>query len=245
MSEPVGLIVGSGASELGLDVEARSQSKTPYGQPSSALLRSRLGGRSVLWIARHGESGGIAPHAVNYRANIWALYQHGVRRCVAVNAVGIIVEKHFVPGGLAVPEQLIDYTWGREHSFDEPGERVSHVEFTEPFDIELRERLEAAVADDGTPVARGVYGVTQGPRLETGAEIERMARDGCTMVGMTAMPEAVLAKAIGLPYAILAVGVNRAAGRGGHIGIHAELELHVAAGMARARAALARALARL
>lgn len=245
MSEPIGLIVGSGASELGLDVGARSPSKTPYGEPSSPLLRSRLGGRDVLWIARHGEQGGIAPHVVNYRANIWALYRHGVRRCVAVNAVGIIVDEHFVPGGLAVPHQLIDYTWGREQSFDGPGERVSHLEFTEPFDVELRERLEAAVAGDGVAVARGVYGVTQGPRLETAAEIERMARDGCTMVGMTAMPEAALAQAIGLRYAILAVGVNRAAGRGGPGGIHAELEQHVAAGMARARAVLEQALAQL
>ncbi|HSG63773.1 MAG TPA: S-methyl-5'-thioinosine phosphorylase [Gammaproteobacteria bacterium] len=244
MSEPVGLIVGSGASELGLDVEARSGSKTPFGEPSSALLRSRLGDCELLWIARHGESGRIAPHLVNYRANVWALHQHGVRRCLAVNAVGIIVEGEFVPGGLAVPDQLIDYTWGREQSFDGPGERVGHIEFTEPFDAELRDRLVAAAAADGTPVARGVYGVTQGPRLETAAEIERMARDGCTMVGMTAMPEAALAKAIGLRYAVLAVGVNRAAGRGGAgIGIHAELERNLGTGMARARRTLVRALA--
>jgi len=245
MSEPIGLIVGSGAPELGLGIDARSRSKTPYGEPSSALLRCRLGGREILWIARHGESGGIAPHLVNYRANVWALYQHGVRLCLAVNAVGIIVAEYFLPGNLAVPDQLIDYTWGREQSFDAAGARVAHLEFTEPFDAELCGRLAGAAAADGTSAARGVYGVTQGPRLETSAEIERMARDGCTMVGMTAMPEAALAKAIGLRYAILAVGVNRAAGRGGDVGIHAQLEQNVAAGMARAHAALLRTLSEL
>lgn len=237
MTETIGLIVGSGAGRLGLGVEARSATKTPYGEPSSALLRGHLGGCAVLWIARHGESRAIPPHRVNYRANIWALHEHGVRQCIAVNAVGIIGAAGFQPGGLAIPDQLIDYTWGREHSFDDGASgHLHHAEFTEPFDPILRGRLASAAAANGGAVSRGVYGVTQGPRLETAAEIERMARDGCAMVGMTAMPEAALAREIGLRYAICAVGVNFAAGRspaGG--GIHAHLEQHTADGMARAR----------
>lgn len=244
MTDDIGLIVGSGAQWLGLEVEARSATKTPYGEPSSPLMRSRLGGRRVLWIARHGEAGGILPHEVNYRANVWALHEHGIRRCIAVNAVGIIVEPGFSPGNLAIPDQLIDYTWGRAHSFDDrPPGLARHIDFTQPFDPILRERLLAAATATGPALDGGVCGVTQGPRLETAAEIVRMARDGCTMVGMTAMPEAALAREIGLHYAICAVGVNLAAGlaRDGS-GLHAQLERYFAAGMARVREALERVL---
>jgi purine nucleoside phosphorylase len=236
MAGLIGLIIGSGAGKLGLQIEARSPAKTPYGEPSSPVLRLKIGGRSVLAIARHGESNNIPPHAVNYRANTWVLREHGVSQCIAVNAVGIITAGTFEPGGLAVPDQLIDYTWGREHTFDD-GSRgaLRHVEFTEPFDAVLRGRLAAVAAESAAAEGRGVYGVTQGPRLETAAEIERMARDGCTMVGMTAMPEAALARELGLRYAICAVGVNHAAGRGpGGGDIHAQLDRYVADGMAKA-----------
>ena len=240
MTEPIGLIIGSGAAKLGIPIDSRSPAKTPYGEPSSAILRTTIGGRSVLVIARHGESNIIPPHAVNYRANTWALREHGVRLCIGVNAVGIITTGGFEPGGLAVPDQLIDYTWGREHTFDDGSSgELRHVEFTEPFDTQLRGRLAAVAAESAGAQGRGVYGVTQGPRLETAAEIERLARDGCTMVGMTAMPEAALARELGLSYAICAVGVNFAAGRGpGSAGIHAEVGRHVADGMAKARAVL-------
>jgi purine nucleoside phosphorylase len=247
MTEGLGLIVGSGVDALRLDVEARCRAKTPYGPPSGPVLKARIAGRVVHCIARHGEQGSIPPHSVNYRANLWALHEHGVRLCLAINAVGVIGGDGFEPGELAVPVQLIDYTWGRAASFEEHADgKVRHVEFTEPFDPELRGRLLTAASRGGRVSARGVYGVTQGPRLETAAEIERMARDGCTMVGMTAMPEAVLARELGWRYAICAVGVNHAAGRGSDpAGIHAQLERYLARGMVRAAEVLADLIAAL
>ena len=244
VAEPIGLIIGSGAAKLDLRIEARSPAKTPYGAPSSPVLRMKIGGRSVLAIARHGESGNIPPHLVNYRANIWVLREHGVTQCIGVNAVGIIAASAFEPGGLAVPDQLIDYTWGREHTFDDGSSgELRHIEFTEPFDAGLRGRLAAAAADATGAEGRGVYGVTQGPRLETAAEIERLARDGCTMVGMTAMPEAALARELGLRYAICAVGVNHAAGRGpGGVDIHAQIDRYFTEGMTRVVTVLERLL---
>jgi len=242
VSSTIGLIVGSGASLLGLELEARSPTKTPYGAPSSALMRVRLAGRSVLSLARHGEAGAIAPHRVNYRANIWALREHGVDTVIAINAVGVIDTAAFLPGQIAIPDQLIDYTWGREQTFATGDEdSVAHVEFTEPFDPTLRGSLALAAAETGAAVGRGVYGVTQGPRLETAAEIDRLARDGCTMVGMTAMPEAGLARELELAYSICAVGVNYAAGRSpSSADIHRDIAVFAKAGMARVRATLER-----
>jgi len=244
MKPSVALIVGSAASALDFEIMARSPTKTPYGAPSSALLRAQIAGRSVLLLARHGEGGGIAPHLVNYRANIWALREHGIDAIIAINAVGVIDTSSFLPGQIAVPDQLIDYTYGREQTFaTAETDSVRHVEFTEPFDPSLRGALAVAAAETGSAVGRGVYGVTQGPRLETAAEIERLARDGCTMVGMTAMPEAGLARELGIAYAICAVGVNYAAGRSPSGGeIHREMAVYAQAGMAHARATLERAL---
>jgi len=231
MSGRLGLIVGSGARALGLDVIARSGTHTPYGPPSSPILTSEIAGRRVVWIARHGEEGGIAPHEINYRANLWALHRHGVRRCVGINAVGTI-EPGFEPGDLAVPEQLIDYTWGRESTYGGGERGVLHAEFAEPFSPAMAARLVDAVRAAGHEIRRGVYGVTQGPRLETVAEIDRLARDGCTMVGMTAMPEAVLARELGIEYAICAFAVNHAAGRGpSNEGVHDQIERYLCDGM--------------
>jgi 5'-methylthioinosine phosphorylase len=190
-------------------------------------------------VVRHGELHGIAPHEVNYRANLWALHQHGVRRCIAVNVVGAI-EPELAPGELAVPHQLIDYTWGRAATYG-GHEAPVHVEFADPFDVTLRRRVEAAAVTCGYTARRGVYGVTQGPRLETAAEIDRMERDGCTMVGMTAMPEAALARELGMHYAICALVVNYAAGRAPGAGpIHGQIEHYLSAGMTRVGAVLAR-----
>jgi 5'-methylthioinosine phosphorylase len=206
------IIAGSGFAHLGLEVIARSPTKTPYGEPSSPILTVRVAGVTALCIARHGEQHAIAPHEINYRANLWALAQHGVRTCIGLNTVGGIAPE-LGPGELAVPHQLIDYTSGRVSSFGGPDGRVVHIDFTEPFSAPLRAKLAAAARECGMRVDGGVYGVTQGPRLETAAEIDRLARDGCTMVGMTAMPEAALARELGMDYAILAVVVNFAAGR--------------------------------
>jgi 5'-methylthioinosine phosphorylase len=239
----MGLIVGSGFAALGLAVRARSPTKTPYGAPSSPLLTVACGAVELVCLARHGETHAIAPHEVNYRANVWALQQHGATCCVALNAVGAIAPG-FRPGDLAVPDQLIDYTHGRVGSFGGPEGSVRHVEFTEPFEPILRGRLAAAVYDCGFGARAGTYGVTQGPRLETAAEIARLARDGCSMVGMTAMPEAVLARELGMPYAICALAVNYAAGRApGRGDIHAEMAESLAAGMRRTRMVLERLLA--
>jgi purine nucleoside phosphorylase len=242
VSASIGLIVGSGVAALPLEPIARSPTKTPYGPPSSAILTVLIGGVRVACVVRHGETHAIAPHEVNYRANLWALYQYGVRRCVGVNVVGAIAAG-FEPGDLAVPRQLVDYTWGRAATFGAANDRVLHVEFSEPFDARLRAQIVAAIAANAPRVHEGVYGVTQGPRLETAAEVDRLARDGCTMVGMTAMPEAVLARELGIGYAICALAVNRAAGRApGGAGIHAEIETHLAAGMRRVADVLERLL---
>lgn len=238
----LGIIGGTGLAELeGLQVERREAVSTPWGEPSTNLLHGRLADRPVIFVARHGHDHTIAPHEVNYRANIWALRQAGVEGVIAINAVGGITEA-FAPGTLAVPEQLIDYSWGRGHSFFEgSGQPLRHVDFTAPYSAAMRQLLLRAAGNAGLEVRDGgVYAVTQGPRLETAAEIDRLARDGCDMVGMTGMPEAALARELGLEYACCAVVVNRAAGRGGDI--HHELERWVTQGMAAARQLLQAAL---
>ena len=234
------LIVGSGFARLGFEVLARSPTKTPYGEPSSPVLTLSIGGARVPCIVRHGEQHAFAPHEINYRANIWALEQRGVRTCVGINTVGAI-DASFLPGELAVPDQLIDYTHGRAATFGGNGAPVRHVEFAEPFSPVLRGRIAAAAADCGFPVGSGTYGVTQGPRLETAAEIDRLARDGCAMVGMTAMPEAALARELAVDYAICALAVNFAAGRSPDGSpILAQIEAFTAAGMRKVRAVLER-----
>jgi purine nucleoside phosphorylase len=208
----IALLVGSGFARFGFEVVTRSPTKTPYGDPSSAVLTLEIGGVRVACIARHGESHVLAPHEINYRANLWALEQRGVRTCIGINTVGAI-DRELLPGSLAIPDQLIDYTYGRAATFSGGTVPLRHIEFTEPFSPVLRGRLVAAAFDSGVAVRAGIYGVTQGPRLETAAEIDRLARDGCAMVGMTAMPEAALARELGIDYAICAVAVNYAAGR--------------------------------
>lgn len=233
MSTTVGLIVGSGLPYWDLPSFEEPPVKTPFGDTSSPLLAATIAGRPVLCVARHGSRHTIAPQDVNYRANVWALHAAGVRWCIGINVVGAIVPG-FVPGELAVPDQLIDYTAGRAATFVGAGSAVEHTEFTEPFDPILRGRIAAAIAACGYASRHGVYGVTQGPRLETAAEIDRLERDGCAMVGMTAMPEAVLAREIGMSYAICAAAVNYAAGRApSGKSIHAQLAQYASTGMIR------------
>lgn len=230
-----GIIGGTGLVTLeGLQLERRQTLGTPWGDPSAPLLHGRFAGRPVVFLPRHGSGHTIAPHEVNYRANIWALREAGVTQVIAVNAVGGIGAR-FAPGTLAIPDQLIDYSWGRAHTFSgRTGEPLRHIDFTEPYSAGLRALLLAAAARAGIEAHDGgVYGVTQGPRLETAAEIDRMARDGCDVVGMTGMPETGLARELGLEYACCAVVVNRAAGRG--TDIHGELAQWVATGMSAAR----------
>jgi purine nucleoside phosphorylase len=233
------LIVGSGFAHLKLAFVARSPTKTPYGPPSGPILTVAFGAHRVLCCPRHGETHALAPHEINYRANLWALHAHGARRCIALNVVGAIAPQ-FLPGDLAVPEQLIDYTWGRAATFGGDG-NVVHIDFTQPFDAVLAGQLATAIAACGYSVRRGVYGVTQGPRLETAAEIDRLERDGCAMVGMTALPEAALARELYLDYAMCAVAVNYAAGRSPDgATILSQIELNLALGMQRANEVLQR-----
>lgn len=212
----LGIIGGSGLNRIAeLEAARRVTMATPYGEPSAALTVGRLHGVEVVFLARHGDGHTIAPHRINYRANIQALHDQGVRDVVAVATVGGIRDE-LAPGSLLVPDQVIDYTHGREATFfDGVVQPLQHIDFTRPFHGAMRARLLKAAAASGEAVRDGgVYGATQGPRLETAAEIDRMARDGVDVVGMTGMPEAVLAREKGLDYAMLCVVVNAAAGRG-------------------------------
>ncbi|MDQ3618053.1 MAG: S-methyl-5'-thioinosine phosphorylase [Pseudomonadota bacterium] len=186
-----------------------------YGAPSGPLRIGRLDGHRVAFLARHGEGHSVPPHQINYRANLFALKALGARRVLALNTVGGITGR-FGPRVLACPDQLIDYTWGRISTIcEEPGNEVLHVDFGEPYTRPLRQAVLAAAAQAGVSlVDGGCYGATQGPRLETRAEIARLRRDGCDLVGMTGMPEAALARELGLDYACLAIVANWAAGAG-------------------------------
>jgi 5'-methylthioadenosine phosphorylase len=210
------IIGGTGLTQLAnLEITARQIVRTPYGEPSGPVTFGRIGACECAFLARHGGGHTLAPHEVNYRANLWALHSRGVRRVLAVATVGGIAA-NLKPGTIAVPEQIIDYTWGRKSTYFEGSEQpVTHVDFTHPYDAGMRKLALAAAKEAGVAaVDGGVYGATQGPRLETSAEIDRMERDGATMVGMTGMPEAALARELGLAYATLAVVANSAAGRG-------------------------------
>jgi len=213
--ELLAIIGGSGLNELpGLRVYQQVVLESPYGECSAALLLGDLAGRSLAFLPRHGHPHRIPPHKVNYRANIWALKQQGVQAILAVNAVGGITDG-MDAGVICIPDQIIDYTNGRDHTFsDSPAVALRHVDFSEPYDSSLRQQLLKAAHSSSTAcVDGGVMGVTQGPRLETAAEIGRMEADGCDMVGMTAMPEAALARELDIPYVSVAVVVNRAAGK--------------------------------
>src|SRR5690554_8148612 len=242
---PYAIIGGTGLTRLdGLVIRNAELVETPYCPTSSALLYGKYAGRDVTLLARHGHPHRIPPHAVNYRANIWALRQAGADRVVAVNAVGAINDS-LVTGQFCVPDQIIDYTWGRNHTFFEGDlEQVTHVDFSQPYDADLRRRLIAAAAAHGfTCQSHGVYGCTQGPRLETAAEIRRMARDGCDLVGMTGMPEAVLAAELGMRYVCLGLVVNWAAGKSDHIITMAEIEAAIEQGMTGVKRILERSMA--
>jgi 5'-methylthioinosine phosphorylase len=223
------IIGGSGLTQLAnLEVTHRQIVRTPWGEPSGPLTFGSIQGKEVVFLARHGYGHTIAPHRVNYRANIWALKEYKAKQIISVASVGGI-RADMKPGVLAIPHQIIDYTHGRQGTFfegeGESDERaVVHIDFTHPYDQELRGQLLHAAKSASVPVIDGgVYATTQGPRLETAAEINRLERDGADMVGMTGMPEAALAREIGLPYAAVAVVANYAAGRAdSEGGVHLE-----------------------
>jgi len=212
----IAIIGGTGLTKLhNLSIVSREVHVSHYGEPSAPLTRGMLAGKEVLFLPRHGAGHTIPPHMVNYRANISVLKNAGVNKVIAINAVGGITDNMGVCK-LAVPDQIIDYTWSRDHTFFEEGlKEVVHVDFTNPYCEELRVEIIKAAAKVNVPIEKqATYAAVQGPRLETAAEINRLEKDGCDIVGMTGMPEAVLARELDLCYASIAVVANKAAGRG-------------------------------
>ena len=239
--QSLGIIGGSGLTHLrALQVERKEIVSTPYGDASAPLTFGRFDGRAVVFLPRHGAAHTIPPHRVNYRANLWALRHAGVEQIVGMAAVGGIGAR-MAPGVLCVPDQLIDYTWGREHTlFETDLNSVTHIDFTNPYCEALRRSLlQAATALNIPVIDGGTYAATQGPRLESAAEIQRLERDGCDIVGMTSMPEASLARELGLCYASLALSVNWAAGKSDAPITMTEIKRHLESGMTEARKILA------
>lgn len=237
MSGTLAIIGGTGLTELpGLTILKAHDLQTPFGSPSAPILEGELDGLRILFIARHGHPHRIPPHQVNYRANLWALQNLYCTDVLAVNAVGGI-SKNMKPGTLVIPQQIIDYTFGRENTiFDGDFAPVSHIDFSHPYSDGLSELIgKSAQAVGEKVISGGVYGVTQGPRLETAAEIFRMENDGCDIVGMTGMPEASLARELKLNYASLSLVVNFAAGKGDHAITIKEIEDNLDVGMVRVR----------
>ncbi len=211
----IGIIGGTGLASIDDWTQTRKLVvDTPYGCPSAPLAVGELQGRRLVFLPRHGDDHRVAPHEINYRANLWALRDAGVSSVVAISAVGGIGAEA-LPTSIVIPHQLVDYTYGRAHTyFAGASAELRHIDFTEPYSPRLRrELIEAARARGVSCVEHGIYGATQGPRLETAAEIDRLERDGCTIVGMTGMPEAALARELDVSYACCAVVVNWAAGR--------------------------------
>ena len=236
------IIGGTGLTSLdGLNIVREEQVKTPFGEPSSALVYGELNDNEVAFIARHGRQHTIPPHRVNYRANLWALKQAGISQIIAVAAVGGI-HNDMGPMRIVIPDQIIDYTYSRVSTFFEDDlEHVTHIDFSYPYSQSLRETLLASCESAGVDACDfGTYGATQGPRLESVAEIERMSRDGCAIVGMTGMPEASLARELEIDYACCSVVANWAAGRGdGKLIEMSEIEENLETGMAYVRDVLA------
>lgn len=234
------IIGGTGLTQIeDLTIIDQQIVKTPFGEPSAPFLIAELNGKKLIFLARHGNPHRIPPHKINYRANIWGLRQLGATEIIGVAAVGGITSA-MVPGHIAIPDQIIDYSYGREHTFFADNlDHVTHIDFTQPYSQALRERiLEAANQSDIDVSDGGNYGCTQGPRLETAAEIQRLKRDGCDLVGMTGMPEAALAKELDLAYANISVVANWGAGLvEGEITM-AEIEKNLEVGMNRAIALL-------
>jgi len=236
----IAIIGGTGLTSLkNLNITHREVVHTPFGPPSAPILFGTLAGKNVVFLPRHGSGHTIPPHMVNYRANIWALNRIGAEKVIAIAAVGGI-RTDMPPATLVIPDQIIDYTWSRAHTFFEDRlSRVVHVDFTHPYCEPLRETMKQAGTDAGMDIVNGgTYGAMQGPRLESAAEINRLERDGCDMVGMTGMPEVVLARELELCYATCAVVANWAAGRGpGKIDMK-ELEINLKLGMDKVRSLL-------
>lgn len=228
------IIGGTGLTRMqGLTVITEKAIETPFGKPSASYIFGEVNGLEIIFLPRHGNPPTIPPHKINYRANIWGLKALGAEQIIAVAAVGGI-SAAMEPGHLVFPSQIIDYTYGREHTFfDQDLQQITHIDFTYPYSETLRATLIAAASKTGLNFTRhGVYGCTQGPRLESSAEIARMLRDGCDLVGMTGMPEAALARELELDYVACAVVANWAAGITDSEITMEEIEKNLTSGMA-------------
>jgi 5'-methylthioadenosine phosphorylase/5'-methylthioinosine phosphorylase len=229
----IAIIGGSGLTQLDdFTINHQETIETPWGQPSAPLCFGSLSDKQIIFLSRHGADHSIAPHKINYRANIWALNQAGIQSIIAIAAVGgIHTQAH--PTTIVIPDQIIDYSWGRASTFfEDPTTPVTHIDFSWPYSERLRKQLiSAAEISNITIIPNGVYGCTQGPRLETAAEIIRMERDGCTLVGMTGMPEAALARELKMDYACCAVVANTAAGKTDQVITMEKIEQHLGMGI--------------
>ena len=234
----IAIIGGTGLTQLSdLSITRREVHVSKYGEPSAPLVRGTLAGVEILFLPRHGSGHTIPPHKVNYRANLSVLHSAGIEKVVAINAVGGVTEEMDAQV-IAIPDQIIDYTWSRAHTFfDEGLEEVTHIDFTQPYCEELRQQIiSAAESANIAVIKKATYAATQGPRLETTAEVDKLEKDGCHIVGMTGMPEAALARELGMCYASIAVVANKAAGRGnGEITIE-EINENLKGGMDRVKA---------
>ncbi len=244
MSDVIAIIGGTGLCDWeGAETIASQAIPTPYGEASAALRRMRYRGSEFVFLPRHGDGHRLPPHKINYRANIWALESMGIRKVIAVNAVGGI-HPDCGTGALVVPDQIIDYSYGREHTFyDGSDGGLDHVDFGEPYSTGLRRCILAAGQKLAMPlVDGGVYACTQGPRLESAAEVQRLQRDGADLVGMTAMPEAGLARELALEYASLCLVVNPAAGLSSEPITMADIQKVIDSGMQAVKQVLAAAV---
>lgn len=231
--QKLAIIGGSGLYQMeSMEITSQQQIDTPYGKPSADYIHGSIGNAEVVFLSRHGNPHTLPPHKINYRANIWGLKQLGITEIIAVAAVGGI-SSQMAPAHIAIPDQLIDYSYGREHTFfAEDLQSVTHIDFTFPYHPILRDRLIQSAKSLSIKISPvGVYGCTQGPRLETAAEIKRMQHDGCDLVGMTGMPEAALAKELEMKYASIAVVANWAAGKSEGEITMSEIEQHLSKGM--------------
>jgi 5'-methylthioinosine phosphorylase len=235
-----GVIGGTGLTSLtNLDILRRDKADTPYGDPSSALTIGKISGRQVAFLARHGDTHNIPPHKVNYRANLWALKSIGVKNIIAVNAVGGIGES-MVPGSLVIPDQIIDYTRSRTNTFFETElAHVTHIDFSYPYHANLSQAIKQTADASGITVIQGAtYAATEGPRLETAAEIQRLKKDGCDIVGMTGMPETALARELEINYVSICVNANWGAGLSDELITMEAIEKNLLDGMQQVRTLL-------
>jgi len=241
----IAIIGGTGLDVFSALENSRSvKITTPYGETSNDLKIGSINGKEVVFLPRHGERHNIAPHNINYRANLWALKEQGVTHIIAVNAVGGITE-NMSPEKIIFPDQIIDYTHSRQHTFsDENSDEVMHIDFTKPYSELIRGVLRSVAVEMALDFeGEAVYGAAQGPRLETAAEINRMQRDGCDIVGMTGMPEASLARELDIEYACCALVVNWAAGKGENEFITMDIiEQHMKNGMVHASKVISNSL---